>query len=115
MLTENEIYNFSIYHNSKTLLMDFADLKRIAESDIRNILKNKQRLMLKNNQAYISITPMWVDFCSCGTAVEVDKIKLINGNVYLSGKFPSGKEVDKPFGEMWDIHNFAEICREIGV
>ena len=107
MLTENEIYNFSLYHNARTLLMDFAELKRIAESDIRDILAVKN--------ADISIPPMWVDFCSCGTAVEVDKIKLINGNVYLSGKFPSCKEVDKPFIEIWDIHNFAEICREIGV
>ena len=95
--------------------MDFADLKRIAESDIRNILKNKQRLMLKNDQAYISITPMWVSFSSCGSDVEVDKIKLINGIVYLSGKFPSGKEVNKLFSEIWDIHDFADICKEIGV
>ena len=87
--------------------MDFADLKRIAESDIRDILKIK-----KDD---ISITPMWVAFSSCGADVEVEKVKLINGNVYLSGKFPSGKEVDKPFDEMWDIHHFAEICREIGV
>ena len=107
MLTKDEIYNFSMYHNAKTLLMDFADIKRIAESDIRDILKNKK--------SDISITPMWVTFSSCGTDVEVKKVKLINGNVYLSGKFPSGKEVDKPFDEMWDIHHFAEICREIGV
>ena len=107
MLTENEIYNFSLYHNARTLLTDFAELKRIAESDIRDILEVKK--------SDISITPMWVDFCSCGTDVEVDKIKLINGNVYLSGKFPSGKEVNKPFSEIWDIHNFADICREIGI
>ena len=115
MLTDKELFECSSYHNAKNLIMDFASIKKIAESDIRNILKNKQRLMLKNNQTDISITPMRVDFCSCGTAVEVDKIKLINGNVYLSGKLPSGKEVDKPFSEIWDIHNFAEICREIGV
>ena len=107
MLTKNEIYNFSAYHNARTLLMDFADLKRIAESDIRNILEIKK--------SDISITPLWVSFSSCGTDVEVDKIKLINGNIYLSGKFPSGKEVNKRFSEIWDIHNFAEICREIGV
>lgn len=87
--------------------MDFASIKRIAESDIRGILEIKK--------SDISITPLWVSFSSCGTDVEVDKIKLINGNVYLSGKFPSGKEVNKPFSEIWDIHNFAEICREIGV
>ena len=63
----------------------------------------------------ISITPLLVSFCSCGTEIEVDKIKLINGNVYLSGKFPSGKEVNKPFTEIWDIHDFADICKEIGV
>lgn len=107
MLTENEIYNFSIYHNAQTLLMDFATLKKIAESDIRDILEIKKR--------DISINPMWVSFYSCGTDVEVDRIKLINGNVYLSGKFPSGKEVNKPFSEMWDIHNLSDICREIGV
>lgn len=107
MLTDKELFEFSSYHNARSLIMDFASIKRIAESDIRNILKNKKTV--------ISIKPMWVDFCSCGTAVEVDKIKLINGNVYLSGKFPSGKEVDKLFSEIWDIHNFAEICREIGV
>ena len=115
MLTDKELYEFSSYHNAKNLIMDFASIKKIAESDIMNILKNKQRLMLKNDQAYISITPMWVAFSSCGTDVEVEKVKLINGNVYLSGKFPSGKEVDKPFDEIWDIHHFAEICREIGV
>ena len=81
--------------------------KKIAESDIRDILKAKK--------TDISIKPMWVSFCSCGTDVEVDKLKLINGNVYLSGKFPSGKEVDKPFSEIWDIHNLADICKEIGV
>jgi hypothetical protein len=107
MLTENEIYNFSIYHNAKSLLMDFADLKRIAEGDIRDILKFKER--------DISITPMLVSFSSCGTDVEVDKVTLINGNVYLSGKFPSGKEANKPFSEIWDIHHFADICKEIGV
>lgn len=107
MLTKDEIYNYSMYHNAKTLLNDFADIKRIAESDIRDILKIKK--------TDISITPMLVSFCSCGTDVEVDKIKLINGNVYLSGKLPSGKEVDKPFDEIWDIHHFADICREIGV
>ena len=107
MLTENEIYNFSLYHNARTLLADFAELKGIGESDIRDILKIKK--------SDISITPMWVSFCSCGNDVEVDKIKLINGNVYLSGKFPSGKEVNKPFTEIWDIHHFADICREIGV
>ena len=107
MLTKDEIYNFSMYHNAKTLLMDFADIKRIAESDIKDILNVKK--------SDITITPIWVSFCSCGTDVEVDKIKLINGNVYLSGKFPSGKEVNKPFTEIWDIHHFAEICREIGV
>ena len=107
MLTENEIYNFSLYHNAQTLLADFAVLKRVGESDIRDILKIKK--------SDISITPMLVSFCSCGTDVEVDKIKLINGNVYLSGKFPSGKEVNKPFTEIWDIHHFADICREIGV
>lgn len=107
MLTENEIYNFSIYHNTQTLLMDFATLKKIAESDIKDILEIKKR--------DISINPMWVSFCSCGTDVEVDRIKLINGNVYLSGKFPSGKEVNKPFSEIWDIHDFADICKEIGV
>ena len=107
MLTDKELYEFSSYHNARSLIMDFASIKRIAESDIRDILKNKK--------TDISIKPMWVEFCSCGTAVEVDKIKLINGNVYLSGKFPSGKEVDKSFSEIWDIHNFAEICREIGV
>ena len=107
MLTKDEIYNFSMYHNAKTLLMDFADIKRIAESDIKDILNAKK--------SDITITPIWVSFCSCGTDVEVDKIKLINGNVYLSGKFPSGKEVNKPFTEIWDIHHFADICREIGV
>ena len=107
MLTKDEIYNFSMYHNAKTLLMDFADIKRIAESDIKDILNVKK--------SDITITPIWVSFCSCGTDVEVDKIKLINGNVYLSGKFPSGKEVNKPFTEIWDIHHFADICREIGV
>ena len=107
MLTDKEIYEFSSYHNAKTLLMDFASIKRIAESDIRDILKIKK--------TDISITPMWVAFSSCGADVEVEKVKLINGIVYLSGKFPSGKEVDKPFDEMWDIHHFAEICREIGV
>ena len=107
MLTKDEIYNFSMYHNARTLISDFKDIKRIAESDIRDILEVK-----KND---ISITPMWVDFCSCGTAVEVDKIKLINGIVYLSGKFPSGKEVNKLFSEIWDIHDFADICKEIGV
>lgn len=107
MLTENEIYNFSLYHNARTLLADFYELKRIAESDIRDILEVKK--------SDISITPLLVSFSSCGTDVEVDKIKLINGNVYLSGKFPSGKEVNKPFSEIWDIHNFAEICKQIGV
>ena len=107
MLTDVELFKFSSYHNARSLIMDFASIKRIAENDIRDILKNKK--------TDISITPMWVVFCSCGTDVEVDKIKLINGNVYLSGKFPSGKEVNKPFSEIWDIHNFAEICREIGV
>ena len=107
MLTNDEIYNFSMYHNAKTLLKDFADIKRIAESDIKDILNVKK--------SDISITPLLVSFCSCGTDVEVDKIKLINGNVYLSGKFPSGKEVNKPFSEIWDIHNFADICREIGI
>ena len=107
MLTKDEIYNFSMYHNAKTLLKDFADIKRIAESDIRDILEIKK--------TDISITPLLVSFCSCGTEIEVDKIKLINGNVYLSGKFPSGKEVNKPFTEIWDIHDFADICKEIGV
>lgn len=107
MLTDKELFEFSSYYNAQNLIMDFALIKRIAENNIRYILKDK-----KTN---ISITPMWVDFCSCGTAVEVDKIKLINGNIYLSGKFPSGKEVDKPFSEIWDIHNFAYICKEIGV
>ena len=107
MLTNDEIYNFSMYHNAKTLLKDFADIKRIAESDIKDILNVKK--------SDISITPLLVSFCSCGTDVEVDKIKLINGNVYLSGKFPSGKEVNKPFSEIWDIHHFADICKEIGV
>ena len=107
MLTKDEIYNFSMYHNAKTLLKDFADIKRIAESDIRDILEIKK--------TDISITPLLVSFCSCGTEIEVDKIKLINGNVYLSGKFPSGKEVNKPFSEIWDIHDFADICKEIGV
>ena len=107
MLTENEIYNFSVYHNARTLLADFAVLKRIAESDIREILEIKKR--------DISITSILVSFCSCGDEIEVDKIKLINGNVYLSGKFPSGKEVNKPFSEIWDIHNLADICKEIGV
>lgn len=107
MLTKDEIYNFSMYYNAKTLLKDFADIKRIAESNIRDILKIKKE--------DISITPMLVSFCSCGTDVEVDKIKLINGNVYLSGKFPSGNEVDKLFSEIWDIHDFADICKEIGV
>lgn len=107
MLTENEVYNFSVYHNVQTLLMDFDALKRIAESDIRDILKFKKR--------DISIIPILVSFCSCGTDVEVNKIKLINGNVYLSGKFPSGKEVNKPFSEIWDIHNLADICKEISV
>lgn len=107
MLTTDEIYNFSMYHNAKTLLNDFANIKRIAESDIRDILKIKK--------TDISITPLLVSFCSCGTEIEVDKIKLINGNVYLSGKFPSGKEVNKPFTEIWDIHDFADICKEIGV
>ena len=107
MLTDKELFECSSYHNAKNLIMDFASIKKIAESDIRDILKFKK--------TDISITPMWVDFCSCGTAVEVDKIKLINGNVYLSGKLPSGKEVDKSFNEIWDIHNFADICREIGV
>jgi hypothetical protein len=107
MLTDKELFEFSSYHKARSLIMDFASIKRIAESDIRDILKGKK--------TDISITPMWVDFCSCGTAVEVDKIKLINGNVYLSGKFPSGKEVEKPFSEIWDIHNFADICKEIGV
>ena len=107
MLTDKELFEFSSYRNAKNLIMDFATIKRIAESDIRDILKAKK--------SDISITPMWVDFCSCGTAVEVDKIKLINGNVYLSGKFSSGKEVDKPFSEIWNIHNFADISREIGV
>ena len=107
MLTDKELYEFSSYHNAKNLIMDFATIKRVAESDIREILEIKK--------SDISITPLWVDFCSCGTAVEVDKIKLINGNVYLSGKFPSGKEVNKPFGEIWGIHEFADICREIGV
>lgn len=107
MLTKDEIYNFSLYHNAQTLLTDFAELKRIGESDIKDILNVKK--------SDISIKPMWVTFSSCGTDVEVEKVKLINGIVYLSGKFPSGKEVDKPFDEMWDIHNFAEICREIGV
>ena len=107
MLTENEIYNFSLYHNAQTLLADFAELKRIGESDIRDILEIKK--------SDISIKPMWVSFCSCGTEVEVDKIKLINGNVYLSGKFPSGREVNKSFSEIWDIHGFAYICKEIGI
>ena len=107
MLTDKELYEFSSYHNAKNLIMDFASIKRISESDIRDILKIKK--------SDISITPMWVSFCSCGTYVEVDKIKLINGNVYLSGKFPSGNEVNKPFSEIWDIHNFADICKEIGV
>ena len=107
MLTKDENYNFSMYHNAKTLLMDFADIKRIAESDIKDILNVKK--------SDITITPLLVSFCSCGTDVEVDKIKLINGNVYLSGKFPSGKEVNKPFSEIWDIHHFADICKEIGV
>ena len=107
MLTENEIYNFSVYRNAQTLLTDFDELKRIAESDIRDILKVKK--------SDISITPLVVSFCSCGTDVNVDKIKLINNNVYLSGKLPSGKEVDKPFSDIWDIHDFAGICREIGI
>ena len=107
MLTDKELFEFSSYRNAKNLIMDFESIKRIAESDIRDILKAKK--------SDISITPLWVDFRSCGTAVEVDKIKLINGNVYLSGKFPSGKEVEKLFEEIWDIHNFADICKEIGV
>lgn len=107
MLSDKELFEFSSYHNAKILIMDFGRIKKVAENDIRDILKNKK--------TGISITPMWVDFCSCGTAIKVDKIKLINGNVYLSGKFPSEKEVDKPFSEIWDIHNFADICREIGV
>lgn len=107
MLTDKELFEFSSYHNARNLIMDFASIKKIAESDIRDILKTKK--------TDISITPMWVEFVSCGTAVEVDKIKLINGNVYLSGKFPSGKKVNKPFSEIWDIHNFAEICKQIGV
>ena len=107
MLTDKELFEFSSYHNAMRLIMDFSQIKKIAESDIRDILKIKK--------SDISITPMWVSFCSCGTDVEVDKIKLINGNVYLSGKFPSDKEVNKPFSEIWDIYNFAEICREIGV
>lgn len=107
MLTENEIYNFSVYRNAQTLLTDFDELKRIAESDIRDILKVKK--------SDISITPLVVSFCSCGTDVKVDKIKLINNNIYLSGKLPSGKEVDKPFSDIWDIHDFAGICREIGI
>lgn len=107
MLTDKEIYEFSSYHNARTLLMDFASIKRIAESDIRDILKIK-----KDD---ISITPMLVSFSSCGSEVEVNKIKLINGIVYLSGTFPSGNEVNKLFSEIWDIHDFADICKEIGV
>lgn len=107
MLTDKELYEFSSYHNARRLIMDFASIKRVAESDIRDILKIKK--------SDISIPPMWVSFCSCGADVEVDTIKLINGNVYLSGKFPSGDEVNKLFSEIWDIHEFADICREIGV
>ena len=107
MLTDKELYEFSSYHNVMRLIMDFASIKKIAESDIRNILEIKK--------SDISIAPLWVSFSSCGTDVEVNKIKLINGNVYLSGKFPSGKEVNKPFSEIWDIHDFADICKEIGV
>ena len=107
MLTDKELYEFSSYHNARNLIMDFASIKRIAESDIKVILNVKK--------TDISITPLLVSFCSCGTEIEVDKIKLINGNVYLSGKFPSGKEVNKPFSEIWDIHDFADICKEIGV
>lgn len=107
MLTDKELFEFSSYHNARNLIMDFSQIKKIAESDIRNILEIKK--------GDISITPLLVSFCSCGTDVEVDKIKLINRNVYLSGKFPSGKEVNKPFSEIWDIHNFADICKEIGV
>ena len=63
MLTDKELYEFSSYHNAKNLIMDFASIKRIAESDIRDILKIKK--------SDISIKPMWVSFCSCGTDVEV--------------------------------------------
>lgn len=107
MLTDKELFEFSSYKNATTLIIDFARIKKIAESDIRDILTIKK--------SDISITPLLVNFSSCGTEIEVDKIKLINGNVYLSGKFPSGKEVNKPFSEMWDIHEFADICKEIGV
>lgn len=107
MLTDKELFEVSSYRNAINILKDFSRIKTIAENDIRDILKIKK--------TDISIKPMWVSFCSCGTDVEVDKIKVINGNVYLSGKFPSGKEVNKPFSEIWDIHDFADICKEIGV
>ena len=107
MLTENEIYNFSLYHNAQTLLADFAELKRIGESDIRDILKIKK--------SDISIKPMWVKFCSCGTHILIDTLYLDGVNVLLRGTFPSGGEAIKHFSEIWDIHNFADICKEIGI
>lgn len=107
MLTDKELYEFSSYHNARTLISDFNDIKRIAEYDIRDILK------IKNSP--ISITPMWVQFCSCGTHILIDTIYLDGMNVLLRGTFPSGGETTKPFSEIWDIHNLADICKEIGV
>lgn len=107
MLTDKELFEFSSYHNAKRLIMDFASIKRVAESDIRDILNIKK--------SPISITPMWVEFCSCGTHILIDTIYLDGVNVLLKGTFPSGGETSKHFSEIWDIHNFAEICREIGV
>ena len=105
MLSDKEIYENSSYHNAKSLIEDFNDIKRIAESDIRDILRIKK--------SPISITPIWVDFCSCGTAILIDKVYLEGVNVLLSGTFPSGGEAIKHFTEIWDIHNFANICKEL--
>ena len=107
MLTNKEIYENSAYHNTRTLISDFNDIKRIAESDIRDILIIKK--------SPISITPMWVEFYSCGTHILIDTIYLDGVNVLLRGTFPSGGEAIKHFTEIWDIHNFADICKEIGV
>lgn len=107
MLTDKEIYYNSAYHNARTLISDFNNIKRIAECDIRDTLKIKK--------TPISITPMWVKFCTCGTNILIDTIYLDGMNVLLRGTFPSGKEATKHFSEIWDIHHFADICKEIGV
>ena len=106
MLTNDEILDNSVYYNAKSLIYDFNKLKEIAESDIRDILYYKKSK---------TITPLWVDFCSCGNAVYIDRVFLKGTKVYLGGKLPSGKECEKHFSEIWDIHNFCDICEMLNI